>query len=54
MTLLGPTVATPVAGNVTLPVLAGSLGFLGLAALMAYWRQAQTPAAQAGRFWASA
>lgn len=48
---LGPTVATPVAGNVTLPVLAGSLGFLGLAALMAYWRQAQTPAAQAGRFY---
>lgn len=48
---LGPTVVTPVAGSVTLPVLVGSLGFLGLVGLMAYWRQAQTPAAQAGRFY---
>lgn len=46
----GPEVV-PGAGREIVPVLAGSVGLLLLAGVVTYLRQAQTPAAQAGRFY---
>ncbi len=48
----GPAVAPGAAGSGMTSILAGSLGFLLLFGAVAYLRQAQTPAAQAGRFYA--
>lgn len=46
----GPEVVSGTGGG-TVPVLAGSIGLLLLVGFVAYIRQAQTPAAQAGRFY---
>ena len=47
----GPDVVLGAADSRMTPILAGSLGFLVLVGAVAYLRQAQTPAAQAGRFY---